>query len=154
LFQFLHFPGKVSVLMVAAVSSLTLWAGIRIWLRGQLRIGIAFLLTFCLLLPTVLLLIAIEYKVLDGSTFLVLFFYSFLEVVRLPRARGFLALAGWAGEGGWSAVGIWRGGKFRAKTGLRIALCLLFLIASLFGIVKYHIFFPPPADSELLAGLE
>jgi hypothetical protein len=63
LFQFVHLPGKVSVAMVAAVAGLTLWSGRRIWLRGQLRIGIAFLLTFCLLVPIVLLLTMIEYHI-------------------------------------------------------------------------------------------
>jgi Protein kinase domain len=63
LFQFLHLPGTVSVAMVAGAAGLMLWGGRRIWKRGQLRIGIAFLLTFCLLVPIVLLLTMIEYRI-------------------------------------------------------------------------------------------
>jgi hypothetical protein len=63
LFQFLHLPGKVSVALVAGATGLTLWSGLKIWKRGQLRIGIAFLLTPCLLLPIVLLLAMIEYHI-------------------------------------------------------------------------------------------
>src|SRR5882672_12272826 len=51
LFQFIHLPGKVAVVLVMGVAGLTFWSGQRIWKRGKLRIGIAFLLTFCLLLP-------------------------------------------------------------------------------------------------------
>jgi NADH:ubiquinone oxidoreductase subunit 6 (subunit J) len=60
LFQFIHLPGKVAVVLVMGVAGLTFWSGQRIWKRGQLRIGIAFLLTFCLLLPIALLLAMIE----------------------------------------------------------------------------------------------
>jgi hypothetical protein len=63
LFQFKHLPGKVSVTLITGVAGLMLWIGLRIWKRGQLRIGIAFLLTFCLLLPIVLLLTMIEYHI-------------------------------------------------------------------------------------------
>jgi Protein kinase domain len=63
LFQFLHLPGKVSVALIAGVAALMVWSGLRIWRRGQLRIGIAFFLTFCLLLPIVLLLTMIEYRI-------------------------------------------------------------------------------------------
>ncbi len=63
LFQFLHLPGRVSVALIAAVTGLMVWSGLRIWKRDQLRIGIAFLLTFCLLLPIVLLLTMIEYRI-------------------------------------------------------------------------------------------
>lgn len=59
-FHFLHLPGKVAVMMVAGVAGLMFWSGRRIWRRGQLRVGIAFLLTFCLLVPIVLLLAMIE----------------------------------------------------------------------------------------------
>ena len=63
LFQFEHLPGKVSVALITGVAGLMLWIGLRIWKRGQLRIGIAFLMTFCLLLPIVLLLTMIEYHI-------------------------------------------------------------------------------------------
>jgi len=63
LFQFLHLPGRVSVTLIAGVTALMVWSGLRIWRRGQLRIGIAFLLTFCLLMPIVLLLAMIEYHI-------------------------------------------------------------------------------------------
>jgi len=63
LFQFVHLPGKVSAALIASVAGLMVWSGLRIWKRGQLRIGIAFLLTFCLLLPIVLLLTMIEYRI-------------------------------------------------------------------------------------------
>jgi len=60
LFQFIRLPGKIAVVLVMGVAGLTFWSGQRIWKRGQLRIGIAFLLTFCLLLPIALLLTMIE----------------------------------------------------------------------------------------------
>jgi len=63
LFQFKYLPGKVSVALIAGVAGLMFWSGLRIWKRGQLRIGIAFLLTFCLLLPIVLLLTMIAYRI-------------------------------------------------------------------------------------------
>jgi hypothetical protein len=154
LFQFLHFPGKVSVLMVAAVTSLILWAGIRIWRGGQLRIGIAFLLTFCLLLPTVVLLSAIEYKVLDLAKFGMLFFYSFLAATHLPKILGFVILSGLASAAAVSALRIWRKGPLPIERALRLAFFLAVLTASLFGIIEYHVFFPQPADSDLLADLE
>jgi serine/threonine protein kinase len=63
LFQFVHLPGKVSVGLIAGAAGLTAWSGLRLWKKGQLRVGIAFLLTFCLLLPIVLLLMMIEYRI-------------------------------------------------------------------------------------------
>ncbi len=63
LFQFPHLRGKVSVALIAGVAGMTIWSGLRIWRRSQLRIGIAFLLTFCLLLPIVLLLAMIVYRI-------------------------------------------------------------------------------------------
>jgi serine/threonine protein kinase len=55
LFQFVNLSGTLGVLVVAGVAALMADRGLRLWKSGQLRIGIAYLLAFCLLLPTALL---------------------------------------------------------------------------------------------------
>ncbi len=55
LFQFVDLSGTLGVIVVAGVAALMVDRGLRLWKSGQLRIGIAYLLAFCLLLPIALL---------------------------------------------------------------------------------------------------
>ncbi len=55
LFQFVNLSGTLGVIVVGGVAALMGYRGLRLWKSGQLRIGIAYLLAFCLLLPTALL---------------------------------------------------------------------------------------------------
>src|SRR6267143_1493949 len=54
LFQFADLSGTLGVIVVAGAAAL-MDRGLRLWKSGQLRIGIAYLLAFCLLLPIALL---------------------------------------------------------------------------------------------------
>src|SRR5256884_3106851 len=47
--------GTLGVIVVAGAAALMADRGLRLWKSGQLRIGIAYLLAFCLLLPIALL---------------------------------------------------------------------------------------------------
>jgi serine/threonine protein kinase len=53
LFQFVDLSGTLGVIVVAGVAALMADRGLRLWKSGQLRIGIAYLLALCLLLPIV-----------------------------------------------------------------------------------------------------
>jgi serine/threonine protein kinase len=55
LFQFVDLSGTLGVIVVAGVAALMADRGLRLWKSGQLRVGIAYLLAFCLLLPIALL---------------------------------------------------------------------------------------------------
>lgn len=55
LFRFVHLSGAVSVLMVTVACAFTVRQGMLLWSQGQLRIAMAYLLAFSLLLPVVLL---------------------------------------------------------------------------------------------------
>ncbi len=55
LFQFVDLSGTLGVIVVAGVAALLADRGLRLWRSGQLRVGIAYLLAFCLLLPIALL---------------------------------------------------------------------------------------------------
>jgi serine/threonine protein kinase len=55
LFRFVNLSGTPGVLVVAGVAALMADRGLRLWKSGQLRVGIAYLLAFCLLLPIALL---------------------------------------------------------------------------------------------------
>src|SRR3989440_4087267 len=55
LFQFVDLSGTIGVIVVAGVGALMADRGLRLWKSGQLRVGIAYLLAFCLLLPIALL---------------------------------------------------------------------------------------------------
>jgi len=55
LFQFVDLSGTLGVVVVAGVAALMADRGLRLWKSGQLRVGIAYLLAFCLLLPIALL---------------------------------------------------------------------------------------------------
>jgi serine/threonine protein kinase len=55
LFQLVDLSGTLGVFVVAGVAALMADRGLRLWKSGQLRVGIAYLLAFCLLLPIALL---------------------------------------------------------------------------------------------------
>jgi serine/threonine protein kinase len=55
LFKFVDLSGTLGVVVVAGVAGLMADRGLRLWKTGQLRVGIAYLLAFCLLLPIALL---------------------------------------------------------------------------------------------------
>ena len=61
LFEFSALPRVSIVASVGIVSALMARRGLRLWKAGQLRIGIAYLLAFCLLLPIALLVLFDEY---------------------------------------------------------------------------------------------
>ncbi len=61
LFRFLDLSGTLAVVAVSGVAGLMAYHGMRLWKSGQLRIGIAYLLAFCLLLPIALLVAFGEY---------------------------------------------------------------------------------------------
>jgi len=61
LFRFLDLSGTLAVVAVSAVAGLMAYHGVGLWKSGQLRIGIAYLLAFCLLLPIALLVAFGEY---------------------------------------------------------------------------------------------
>lgn len=68
LFHYSKLAGAPSVLAVSAAAGLTAWLGIGWWRRGQSRIGIAYLLAFCLLLPVSLLVVMNEYGLFTALT--------------------------------------------------------------------------------------
>jgi hypothetical protein len=61
LFRFVRLSGTPAVILVGIACALTARRGIRLWKEGQLRIAMAYLLAFCLLLPIVLLVAMGEY---------------------------------------------------------------------------------------------
>jgi len=65
LFLFRHpaLAGAPLVLAVSAAAAPAAWLGIRCWKQGGLRIGVAYLLAFCLLLPAALLVTMGEYGI-------------------------------------------------------------------------------------------
>lgn len=63
LFHFVRLSGTPRVLVAACVTVLTLWEGLALWRRNQLRNGIAHLLAVCLLIPITLLVAMGEYHI-------------------------------------------------------------------------------------------
>jgi serine/threonine protein kinase len=61
LFEFTALSRIAIVSSASAVSAIILYRGLRVWKIGQLRVGIAYLLAFCLLLPIALLVFFDEY---------------------------------------------------------------------------------------------
>lgn len=68
LFKYASLAGAPSVFTVALTAAATAWLGVYAWKRGRLRIAIAFLLAFCLLLPVAYLLGMTEWGLLTGFT--------------------------------------------------------------------------------------
>jgi serine/threonine protein kinase len=63
LFRFIDLSGTLAVVAVGGVAGLMAYRGVRLWKSGQLRIGIAYLLSFCLLLPITFLVAFGEYHI-------------------------------------------------------------------------------------------
>ena len=63
LFRFIDLSGLLAVAAVSGVAALMVYRGVRLWEAGQLRIGIAYLLSFCLLLPIAILVALGEYNI-------------------------------------------------------------------------------------------
>jgi len=61
LFEFSALSRFAIVGSVTAVAAIVLYGGLRLWTAGQLRVGIAYLLAFCLLLPIALLVFFDEF---------------------------------------------------------------------------------------------
>src|SRR5581483_1952384 len=68
LFRYPALVGTPAVLVEATALIPTMFIGIRCWQRGLLRIGIAYLLAFCLLLPVALLVAMGEWNLFTGLT--------------------------------------------------------------------------------------
>jgi serine/threonine-protein kinase len=68
LFNYSHLSGMLPVLVVDAAAIPTAYFGIRNWKAGRFRFAIAYLLTFCLLLPIALLVSMGEFRVFPGLT--------------------------------------------------------------------------------------
>ncbi len=64
LFHFVGLSGTPAVLLVAATTTPIAWIGLRCWKVQQKRIAVAFLLAFCLLLPTTMLVAMKEWRLL------------------------------------------------------------------------------------------
>ena len=63
LFRFIDLSGTLAVVAVSGVAGLMAYRGVRHWKSGQLRFGIAYLLSFCLLLPIAFLVAFGEYRI-------------------------------------------------------------------------------------------
>jgi serine/threonine protein kinase len=57
LFAYQHLRGIQAVLVVAGATAATCYIGLRCWREDQLRLGVAYLLAFCLLLPITFLVV-------------------------------------------------------------------------------------------------
>src|SRR5262249_32628554 len=68
LFKHPALSGTRAVLLVSAATIPTAWLGIRCWHERFTRVAIAYLLAFCLLLPTTLLVAFGEWRLLTGLT--------------------------------------------------------------------------------------
>jgi predicted Ser/Thr protein kinase len=68
LFRFPGLSGTPAVLVVGTATVPMAWIGLRSWKQGQLRIAIAYLLAFCLLLPTLMLVAMKEWHLLTQFT--------------------------------------------------------------------------------------
>jgi protein kinase-like protein len=66
LFRYSGLSGTPAVLVAAGAAAPTAYIGIRCWQQGRLRIAVAYLLAFCLLLPIVLVVAMSEYGLFPG----------------------------------------------------------------------------------------
>ncbi|HKF21219.1 MAG TPA: serine/threonine-protein kinase [Candidatus Angelobacter sp.] len=64
LFDYRRFAGTAAVLVTAAAAATAGYIGIRCWRENQRRIGVAYLLAFCLLLPLALMVVMGQYHLL------------------------------------------------------------------------------------------
>lgn len=68
LFRYAGLSGAPAVLVAAAAAVPTAWTGLACWKSDRRRIGVAYLLAFCLLLPIALLVAMGEYGLFGGFT--------------------------------------------------------------------------------------
>jgi serine/threonine protein kinase len=68
LFSYVGLSGAAPLLVVAAATAPAGYLGIGWWRRGRQRIGVAFLLAFCLLLPILLVITMSEWGIFSGLT--------------------------------------------------------------------------------------
>jgi serine/threonine protein kinase len=68
LFRYFGLPAPAAVGVVSAATASACYAGVRVWNRGRQRIGIAFLLAFCLLAPTLLVIAMNEWGIFSSLT--------------------------------------------------------------------------------------
>jgi serine/threonine protein kinase len=68
LFDYRRFAGTPAVLVTATAAASAGFIGIRCWRESQRRIGVAYLLAFCLLLPLVLMVMMGQYHLLTAPS--------------------------------------------------------------------------------------
>lgn len=68
LFDYKTFAGTPAVLVIAAAAASTGYVGVRCWRGGQRRIGVAYLLAFCLMLPVSLMVAMGQYGILTSPS--------------------------------------------------------------------------------------
>jgi serine/threonine-protein kinase len=68
LFDYRTFAGTPAVLVIATAAAATAYIGVRCWREGQQRIGVAYLLAFCLLLPVALMVAMGQYHWLTSPS--------------------------------------------------------------------------------------
>ncbi|HEY6251754.1 MAG TPA: hypothetical protein VI685_17490, partial [Candidatus Angelobacter sp.] len=64
LFDYRALAGPPAILVIASAEAATTWIGIRCWRQGQRRIGVAYLLTSCLLFPILLMVSMGQFHIL------------------------------------------------------------------------------------------
>ncbi len=88
-FRYPGLSGMPSVILVAGTTAPTAWIGLRCWKLDQKRIAVAYLLAFCLLLPTTLLIAMKEWRLLthfsQGKESLE--FFAKFETFRVPAPQ-------------------------------------------------------------------
>ncbi len=68
LFRYFGLSGAAPVVVVSVATASACYSGVRVWRRGRQRIGVAFLLAFCLLLPTLLVIAMNEWGIFSSLT--------------------------------------------------------------------------------------
>src|SRR5215813_1906057 len=68
LFRYLGLSGAAPVVLVSGATASACYSGIIVWKRGRQRIGVAFLLAFCLLAPTLLVIAMNEWGIFSALT--------------------------------------------------------------------------------------
>ena len=68
LFHYSQFAGFPAVLVVSAATASTGYIGVRCWKQNQRRIGVAYLLAFCLLLPVAFAVAMGQYQVFTAAS--------------------------------------------------------------------------------------
>jgi serine/threonine protein kinase len=66
LFDYRTLAGTPAVLVISTAAAATAFMGVRCWREGQRRIGVAYLLAFCLLLPVAFMVAMGQYRWLTG----------------------------------------------------------------------------------------